>query len=40
LAASLMTDQGRVLHLVKKFAPDVLQRGIKLFLAKSNTTDN
>jgi len=40
LAASLMTDQGRVLHLVKKFAPDVLQRGIKLFLAKSNTTDH
>ncbi len=40
LAASLMTDQGRILHLVKKFAPDVLQRGLKLFLAKSDTTDN
>ncbi len=40
LAASLMTDQGRVLHLVKKFAPEVLQRGLKLFLAKSDKTDN
>ena len=40
LAASLMTDQGRVLHLVKKFAPDVLQKGIKIFLTKSETSGN
>ncbi len=40
LAASLMTDQGRILHLVKKFAPEVLKRGIKLFLSKSDTSDN
>ena len=40
LAGSLMTDQGRILHLVKKFAPDVFQRGLKLFLKKSDESEN
>lgn len=40
LAASLMTDQGRILHLVKKFAPDVLKKGLKIFLKKSNTSEH
>jgi len=40
LAASLITTQGRVLHLVKKFAPDVLKSGIKLLLTKSDASKN
>ena len=40
LAASLITTQGRVLHLVKKFAPDVLKNGVKLLLTKSDASKN